>query len=391
MRILAAILILMAGSLGALAQEKVGKVAEPLTGGILPDPVFCSPQEKAKIRAGYAILYQTVTTGFDQFVRCLDDAYLVEHDRKSARYIAGHYRQPYHIKAACSNLPNANASAPVHRAVWFFGGKITFDTGFLSTASDRRVASVMGHELAHNFGYRHKANPFDSLWYKNTVPEQVEACILNLRPNPCPPSIDCVVRPDQIVAMAIDGSNKHAFTWYKNGTVSAGSSTKLHDYRVPRPYRLADGMSPADVVGIAIDGQNNMVFAWYRNGTVSAGTTEDLGSKRGPYAYKFPAGKTIVDIAIDGRSNLVFAYYSDGTFTAGSTKDLASKRKPAKYVLTPSCTPAGGCTPTDVVGIGLDETNRMAFAWYRNGTVTAGTIENFTTRRPTPTPYAAGR
>jgi hypothetical protein len=41
-------------------------------------------------------------------------------------------------------------------------------------------------------------------------------------------------------------------------------------------------------------------------------------------------GKQIVEIAIDGDKNMVFAWYDDGTVSAGSTENLMTARPPAK-------------------------------------------------------------
>lgn len=217
-----------------------------------------------------------------------------------------------------------------------------------------------------------------------------------------------------IVGMGVDDTNNLVFVWFDDGTVSAGSSKNLSAKRQLEPYKLPGGKSPKDIVEMAIDGTNNFVFAWYRDGTVSAGSSRDLGAKRPPQPYKLPDNKKpgdIVGMGIDGVNNLVFAWYADGTVSAGSSRDLGAKRKPQAYQL-----PAGK-TPADIVGMDIDglvfdkpaerlftlvgETfklvtgddqnapttaesgvnigkalsgviTELVFAWYRDGTVSAG-------------------
>jgi hypothetical protein len=84
----------------------------------------------------------------------------------------------------------------------------------------------------------------------------------------------------------------------------------------------------------------------------------------------------IVGMGIDDTNNLVFAWYADNTVSAGSSTVLTSKRKPAPYKL-PS-----GKKPSDIVGMGIDGTNNLCFAWYRDGTVSAGTSTNLAAERP---------
>jgi len=151
--------------------------------------------------------------------------------------------------------------------------------------------------------------------------------------------------------MGIDDTNNLVFAWFDDLTVSAGSSKDLSSKRKPEPYKLPDGKKPRDIAEMAIDGTNNLVFAWYHDGTVSAGSSRDLSSKRKREPYKLPDGKTPKDIAgmgIDGTNNLVFAWYGDGTVSAGSSRDLTSKRKPLPYKLAP------GKTPADVIGMDID-------------------------------------
>ncbi len=228
------------------------------------------------------------------------------------------------------------------------------------------------------------------------------------------------VQAQNIVGIGIDGSNNLVFVWYDNMTVSAGSSRNLSSKRALYSYQLPQGKSPQDIVGMGIDDGNHFVFAWYRDGTVSAGSSRDLGSRRSPRSYRLAPGKTpndIVDVGIDGSNHLVVAWYRDGTVSYGSSTDLSSKRAPTHYTLPP------GKTPEDILGIGVDGfiygedgddfemdlvdladaalsgddekrekellegvvtiTRRafggrgsLCFAWYRDGTVSAGSSTN---------------
>jgi hypothetical protein len=231
-----------------------------------------------------------------------------------------------------------------------------------------------------------------------------------------------------IVGMGVDDTNNLVFAWFDDGTVTAGSSKNLSSKRSAERYQLPSGKKPQDIVEMAIDGTNNLVFAWYRDKTVSAGSSRDLASKRKPEPYKLPEGKTPADIigmGIDGKNNLVFAWYRDNTVSAGSSRDLTSKRAPAPYKLPE------GKTPADVVGMDIDglvfdkpaerlftlvgegfklfssngdqngkdnaETadsaikvkdalsgliTELVFAWYRDGTVSAGSSRDLFKLRP---------
>ena len=203
------------------------------------------------------------------------------------------------------------------------------DDDFISSQSSTRIASVITHELAHNYGYSHKQNDAGSRYYSATVPEQVESCVLRNRPNRWPGPRTPPVNAANIVGMGVDGSNNYVFTWYRDGTVTAGSSRKTHEERIPQQYSLPPGKSPSDIVGMGIDGSNNKVFAWYRNGRVSSGSSRNLENNRSPYRYSVANGEspgTIRGMGIDGTNDFVFAWYEDATVSAGTTSNLVSRR-----------------------------------------------------------------
>ena len=220
-----------------------------------------------------------------------------------------------------------------------------------------------------------------------------------------------------IVGLGIDDTNNLVFAWFRNGMVSAGSSTDLSSKRDPQPYTLPKGKTVSDIVGMGIDGTNNLVFAWYRDGTVSAGTSRNLGAERPPAPYVLPGGKRpddVVGMEIDGKNNLCFAWYRDGTVSAGSSRDLGSKRQPAPYVLADNKTaadvidmgidglaeekllPALIDLTGEAFGVGKDDksigeelkklfddvTRSLVFAWYRDGTVSAGKSKALAMFRP---------
>jgi hypothetical protein len=85
--------------------------------------------------------------------------------------------------------------------------------------------------------------------------------------------------------------------------------------------------------------------------------------------------RDIVGMGIDDTNNLVFAWYADGTVTAGSSVDLSSKREARRYTLPE------GKNPSDIVGMGIDGTNNLVFAWYDDGTVSAGSSTDLSSKR----------
>jgi hypothetical protein len=59
----------------------------------------------------------------------------------------------------------------------------------------------------------------------------------------------------------------------------------------------------------------------------------------------------IVGMGVDDTNNLVFAWFDNGKVSAGSSKNLSSKRKPAPYKLPQ------GKTPLDIAEMAIDGTN----------------------------------
>ena len=65
--------------------------------GLAPTPTFafgegatfdgCGAGETSNLFGAFAILSKTVSSGYGELLRCLDDAYLIEHDGKTAHQI----------------------------------------------------------------------------------------------------------------------------------------------------------------------------------------------------------------------------------------------------------------------------------------------------------------
>jgi hypothetical protein len=363
----------------------------PLTGKETIKFTDCSSDLEAKIGEAFRVFKSTARNDRADLLACMDEAYLVEHDRRSPTTIVDYLTRANVTRVTCRNMENASASA--HR-VYLERGVMKMDRDFVRRNDARRIASVMAHETMHNNGLNHDANDAgqcsgnddkgtqkcvgESIYYNNTVPEQIEACYMSGKPNPWPgPGKPAYVAAD-IVGIAIDDDNNWTFAYSKDGTVAAGSSTRIHNFRVPYRYHLPEGYTPADVVDMSIDGENNWTFVWFRDGMVSAGTTEVLDKFRKPYRYRLPDGYStsdIVGMGIDDGNNWVFTWFKNGKVAAGTTDDLAKHRQPYDYRL-PS-----GYTPADIAGMAVDGSNDWSFAYYRDGTVSAGTSENLGAHR----------
>ncbi|KZK86300.1 hypothetical protein PsW64_01553 [Pseudovibrio sp. W64] len=294
----------------------------------------CSPESKSKIIDAFQEFKFIARRKKNELITCMDKAYLVEHGRQSPSKIVGYLDRAKITKIKCRNL-SGSTNASAHR-VYAKRGVFEMDRDFIRDNSPRRIASVMAHETMHNNGLNHRANDFGSIYYKNTVPEQIEACYLTGKPNAWPgPGKDKYVAKDMI-GFALDGENNMVFAWYRDGYVSAGSSDDLDSKRSKYRYSLTSGYEPSDIVGMAMDGENNWSFVWYKNGYVSAGSSDDLDKHRKPYKYTLAPGYTPADVAgmgVDGENNLNFVWYKDGFVSAGTSDDL-DKHRPPKRVIT---------------------------------------------------------
>lgn len=99
---------------------------------------------------------------------------------------------------------------------------------------------------------------------------------------------------------------------------------------------------------MAIAPDTGHVHAWYKDGTTSSGTSDHLDRHRKSYRYTLPRGKNptdIVGMAISKKKSrasgiadgtpafLTFAWYRNGTVSAGTSNDLGKYRAPFPYVI----------------------------------------------------------
>lgn len=217
--------------------------------------------------------------------------------------------------------------------------------------------------------------------------------------------------PGDIVGMAVTHDTGYTYAWYGNKTVSAGTSDDLSRHRRRYSYVLPKGYTPADIVGIACGPYPrwsqatagfltfkyyNATYVFYRDGKYSVGVSNNLAKYQQPKRYSLPPGKEpsdIVGVAYDthriGKRRVratedmwFFAWYRDGTVSAGEgqiTKeggfDFYKRRKPYQFVA------ARGETPGHIVGMGCAPNTAYHYAWYRDGTVSAGSSDHLDRHR----------
>ena len=338
----------------------------------------CTTSDEQKLNSAFA--YYETEVKKNSFRVCLTNAYLLWHQRHSDARILEHSTRRNKVTIRCADLSKAEANARTSRVLRRDSGEkggMRMHIDFIRNESIERIASVIGHELSHNGGYRHPED-INHHEYSFTVPEQIEACILKGTPNawkgPGKPSYE----PSEIIGFATDGygdatddkgEQKFNFAWSIDGTVTAGSSEKIHLYRIAQHYKLAPGQTPLSVVGMAADGDTDTIYAYYDDGFFSAGSTTDLDSKQPLKPYSLPRPyrpSDIVGMAMDDSNNWVFAWYRDGKVSAGTTTNLSAHRAPYNYRLAP------GYTPNDVIDFGIDGQNDLVLVWYKDGRVSAG-------------------
>jgi hypothetical protein len=141
----------------------------------------CTDQEVLALHGAIGVLYDEAINNYGNFRECMREAPLVEDRCWDPVDIAETIRQDKVVKIQCAQLDalNANATAPVSIS----GELMKVDTDFIANNTHRSIASVIAHELTHNRGFEHQENDFGSQYYSNTVPEQIEACILWGSPN----------------------------------------------------------------------------------------------------------------------------------------------------------------------------------------------------------------
>ncbi len=115
---------------------------------------------------------------------------------------------------------------------------------------------------------------------------------------------------------------------------------------------------------------------------VVSGTSRDLDAYRSPRQYRLKSpGAAVVGIAIAGSNDVVYAWYADGTVSAGDSVNLAARRSPYPYSLPP------GKQPSDIVDLAIAGSNDHVYAWYRDRTVSSGTSADLDYYRA-PQPYS---
>ena len=151
--------------------------------------------------------------------------------------------------------------------------------------------------------------------------------------------------------------------------------------------RLSTGESASSVVAVGIDRSNDRVYWFFRRGFATVGTTTRADAERAHFRYMLPAGKTtadIVDVAF-GAAGHMLAWYRDGTVSEGTAEDFAKYAAPVPYTLAP------GKTPRDVAAFAIDGANQ-AHAFYVDGTFSTGTTTVLdATGAPVPYVVAAGK
>ncbi|MCB6179055.1 hypothetical protein LHP98_13085 [Rhodobacter sp. Har01] len=201
------------------------------------------------------------------------------------------------------------------------------------------------------------------------------------------PPADVRLDKDQIVAMAMAGTDDHVYTWYADdsgdGYVCGGTTTHLDSYRKKRRFALPTGKTPANIVDIGITAQD-LVVAWYDDRTFSTGTTEDLasrplnpGAQTQPYVLpgsKIPAD--ILSIEIRKSTNQVYTWYRDGTFSVGHFHDLAFVDYPAPYKVPPEAYPSPGTLSLMSYNVSafiphLDPWSKMKLGWLKPQIITS--------------------
>lgn len=169
-----------------------------------------------------------------------------------------------------------------------------------------------------------------------------------------------------IVAVGISPDSK-VYTLYRDKTYSVGTSNRLDAYSKGRPYTLPTDMTPDQIVGFDVNGKDQtFAFMWFSDGSATRMMLNPRTGKLFPigstYGYTLPGNLTpsdIVGVALDDSNDLVFAYYRNGTTSAGASDQLASKRAPKPYKLAPNR------TPSDVVGMAIHSANHHVYAFYK--------------------------
>ncbi|MEM9089462.1 MAG: serine hydrolase domain-containing protein [Cyanobacteria bacterium P01_F01_bin.53] len=195
-----------------------------------------------------------------------------------------------------------------------------------------------------------------------------------------------------MVGLAI-GNNNRVNAWYSDGQYTIGSASDLDEHREAQAFSLPSGKSMADVVAIARGGPQNHVYSWYMDGSYSIGTASDLDAHgnflRRDGSFKIASGRrksTIAGIAVNTTGDTFYAYYHDGTVSAGDSPENLTNRwdSPREYSV-----PGQQQRRYNIVDI-AHSANGNTLAWYSGGKASRGTATNLSahtepfdyTRRP---------
>lgn len=184
-----------------------------------------------------------------------------------------------------------------------------------------------------------------------------------------------------ILAMAI-GPDDKVYTWYENGTVSVGTSDDLDAHLPPRSFRGPEGKRPRDLRAVAI-APDSKVYAYWMDGTLSIGASRNLAAHREDIKVTFPTGldgdqksiHDVLDITISKSDSRTYAFYDDGTVSAGISHSLGKHFRYQHYAI-----PGGAETRYRIRGLGMSRDGSV-YAWASTGKAFAGHRRDLGARR----------
>jgi len=199
----------------------------------------------------------------------------------------------------------------------------------------------------------------------------------------------------------------YALVFHTDGSWSMGTTHRV-DSVGGGDYTLPEGKSTRDIVGVAFSHHNKFnqvgfVYIWFSDGTACTGSFPSSPNRDEQYSPKFILSRSgTIHCGYDGAAGspgsggkyfaytlakgephenvvgvgiasnaLVFAYYRDGTVSAGTSDDLDNKRPAYQYHLP------DGLTPGDIIDVGIANDDHV-YAFYRtNAKINPKHIENF--------------
>ena len=293
----------------------------------------CTPDEVEKLSKAHAFLVETVNTNYNQFERCLSAAPIVENRCFVGSEIARMLQSNAVTRVRCENsAPGVLAHAPVAIS----GERLFIDRGFVQDANDEReIASVIGHEIMHNRGFRHIENDSGSTYYDNTVPQQVRACILGAPyPWPGPGSVPGVLNgycrqtqynwgnsTDNIFAGDFNGDGltdlgvERAGTWYLRFNLRNGQfgNQVVYKWGNGRHHVFAGDFDADGFDDIGVEGSGQWFIRYnLRNGTFGRESTYNWGnSTDNVFAGDFD-GDRLADLGVE-RGGTWYIRYNMGS------------------------------------------------------------------------------